>query len=79
MISLYSTEFLLKLKIEDDKRLENNEIFRIIAVPPELPDGFSPCTADIIILDNDGKLLHKILFAVYMQIIFYGFLEYIHN
>ena len=64
MISLYSTEFLLKLKIEDDRRLEDNEYFRVCADPPEIPDGYYPCTADIIILDNDGKLLHKRLFAI---------------
>ena len=53
-----TTEFLLKIKIVDDKILENNELFRIVAVPPDIPDGHIRCTADVIIRD-DGKLLHK--------------------
>ena len=34
--------------------LEINEIFRVIAIPPELPDGHTRCTADVIIVDDDG-------------------------
>ena len=50
-------EYTLKVKIVDDKRLEKNELTHIAAIPPALPMGHIRCTADIIIMDNDGKLL----------------------
>ena len=34
--------------------LENNEIFRVSAIPAELPDGHIRCIADVIIIDDDG-------------------------
>ena len=37
-----------------DHILENSEIFRVNAIPSELPDGHARCTADVIIVDDDG-------------------------
>ena len=51
----------MKIKIVNDKIQEDTELFRIAAVPPDIPDGHIRCTADVIIGDDDGKLLHKSL------------------
>ena len=56
-----TTKFLLKVKIVNDKRLEDNEIFRIVADPPDIPNNHFTCSTDVIIWDDDGKLLHKSL------------------
>ena len=51
-------DFLLTIDIVDDRRLENNELFRITAGVPDVPDGEVLCSTDVIIRDDDGKLLH---------------------
>ena len=51
-------DFLLNIRIVNDRRLENNELFRITAVVPNVPEGKFLCTTDMIIRDDDGKLLH---------------------
>jgi len=45
----------LNITIKDDTHLEDNEVFRIEAAPPAVPDGYERCHADIVILDDDGK------------------------
>ena len=40
--------------IKDDKDNENNELFRITALVPAVPDGEVFCSTDIIIQDDDG-------------------------
>ena len=50
--------FQLSVRVEDDRRLEDYELFRIITGPPDLPEGEVPCATDVIIRDDDGKLLH---------------------
>jgi len=45
----------LNITIEDDDRLENNELVSIVAVPPDLPDGYERCEANLMIMDDDGK------------------------
>ena len=47
----------MKVRIVDDRRLESNELFRVTAIPPAIPEDHIRCTADVIIVDNDGKLL----------------------
>ena len=47
----------MKVRIVDDRRLENTELIRVAAIPPTLPVDHIRCTADILIVDNDGKLL----------------------
>ena len=44
----------LTLNIVNDKRLESNELFRIVAVPPELPINLTYAAAEVIIRDDDG-------------------------
>ena len=50
------TTINLTLNIVNDSRLESNEAFRIVADPPDIPNGQRPAYADIIIRDDDGKL-----------------------
>ena len=40
--------------IKDDKDNENNELFRVTALVPAVPDGEVFCSTDIIIQDDDG-------------------------
>ena len=49
-------KFQVNVKIVDDKFLEDNELLHIVAMPPELPNGYNHCSADVIIRDDDGKL-----------------------
>jgi len=50
-----TTTINLTLKIVNDNRLEINELFRIIANPPEVPtDRPASASTDIIIRDDDG-------------------------
>ena len=53
-IEAYSSYFILSIPIVQDCILENNEIFRVSAIPPELPNGHIRCIADVIIVDDDG-------------------------
>ena len=52
--SIYLT---LTIKIVDNNVLENNKLFRITALPPVTPLGHTECTTDVIIVDDDGKLI----------------------
>ena len=54
IVEAYSSYFILNIPIVQDCIFENNELFRVIAIPPELPDGHIQCTADVIIVDDDG-------------------------
>ena len=47
-------DFLLEIEIVSDCILENNELFRIHAGNPDEDS----CYTDVIIRDDDGKLLH---------------------
>ena len=53
-----SMYYTLKIKIVDDDRMEDDEVFRITAIPEDLPDGHIYCTADVYIKDDDGKLIY---------------------
>ena len=47
----------MNIPIVNDRRLEDNELIRLVAIRPELlPDGYTPCSADVIIIDDDGQL-----------------------
>ena len=48
--------------------MEDNELLHIVAMPPELPNNYNHCNADVIIRDDDGK--YKMFIAV--NFIFYG-------
>ena len=52
-----TVDFFLNITIVDDNKLEDNELLRVITIPPVLPDGHIRCTADLIIFDDDGKLI----------------------
>lgn len=58
LIPAGTQEFRLNIEIVDDRRLEDYELFRIITGPPDLPRDAMPCTTDVIIRDDDGKMLH---------------------
>ena len=45
----------------DDRILEHDESFVIVAYPPSLPDGHNNCSTKVTIEDNDGKLVIKLL------------------
>ena len=50
--------YTLNITIVNDHRLEDKELIRIVAIPPGIPpNGHTPCSADVIIFDDDGKLL----------------------
>ena len=51
-----SAEFILRVPIIDDTEIEQTELVRIKATPPNMPDGTNPCDADILIIDNDPLL-----------------------
>ena len=53
-----TTSSLVEIAIEDDQFLENNEIFRIVITPENLPDGRSASSADIIIRDDDDVVVN---------------------
>ena len=53
-----STVYTLNITIIPDKRLENNELFRVYVDEPKLPNGMIPIQADVIIMNDDGKLLY---------------------
>ena len=48
--------FNLELPIIDDARVENNELLRIAAIPPNVPSSTIRDTADVIIIDDDPRL-----------------------
>lgn len=52
-----AVNFSLCIEIVDDGRFETNELLRVFAIPPVLPDGYVYSTADLIIFDDDGRLL----------------------
>lgn len=52
-----NTNFVLKIPIVDDRRLEANESFQITVIPPSLPADHHNCTTDLVIVDDDGKLM----------------------
>ena len=54
------------MNIVDDSRLEDIELFRVIAIPPEVPSGQTPPSADFIIRDDDG--MYVVLYIKYMYI-----------
>ena len=54
IVEAYSSYFILSIPIVQDYIFEDNELFRVIAIPSELPDGHTRCTADVIIVDDDG-------------------------
>ena len=52
-----TVNYTLNITIINDNRLEDNRLFSIIAFSGTPPNGHTPCTTDVIILDDDGKLL----------------------
>ena len=55
----HTTSYLLTLTIYDDGTMEDHELFRINSYYTDLPEGHEYCSTDVIIADNDRKLLHK--------------------
>ena len=58
LIPAGTQEFRLNISIVNDSRLKDYELFRIITGPPNLPKGEMPCSTNVTIRDDDGKLLH---------------------
>ena len=52
-----TSHFNLSVNIIDDKDLEDNEFFHITILPSVIPNGLAANSTDVIIEDNDGKLL----------------------
>ena len=53
-----STFYTFNVSIIPDKRLEDNELFRIYVDEPMTPMGMMPIQVDIIIMNDDGKSIH---------------------
>ena len=51
-----SKYYILNIIIVPDNRLEENELFRIYVDEPKALDGVVPIQADVIIMNDDGKL-----------------------
>ena len=49
----YTQDGAFEIWIKDDKVVETNELFRITALVPSVPDGEVFCSTDIIIREND--------------------------
>ena len=47
----------------DDRILERDETFIILADPPSIPDGHSNCSATVTVMDNDGRFLYTLYIA----------------
>ena len=48
-----TTVFSLEIHIVQDNILESTELFRIVAISPNVPSGYLLCSADVIIVDDD--------------------------
>ena len=70
-----SMYYTLKIKIVDDDRMEDDEVFHITAIPEDLPDGHIYCTTDVYIKDDDGKLIYAKYTSVFLQ---YSCYIYVH-
>ena len=55
IIPANTTHYTLKIDIVSDRILEDNELFRVTAVPQHRPAGQPDCSAFVIIKDDDGK------------------------
>ena len=64
-----TSHFNLSINIIDDKDLEDNEFVRITICPPEIPDNLVANFTDVIIEDNDGKLLIYVEYLYYLYFI----------
>ena len=53
-----STFYTLNITIIPDRRLEDNELFRIYVDEPITPIGMMPIQVDVVILNDDGKSIH---------------------
>ena len=49
--------YILNITIVPDKRLEENELFRIYVDQPKSVNGMMSIHTDVIIMDDDSKLL----------------------
>jgi len=56
-VSRGNETFNISIPIKNDSRMEDNEIIRIGVAPTSVPDGYERHTTDILIMDDDGKLL----------------------
>ena len=70
-----SMYYTLKIKIVDEDRMEDDEVFRITAIPEDLPDGHIYCTTYVYIKDDDGKLIYAKYTSVLLQ---YSCYMYVH-
>ena len=52
-----NNSYILNITIVPDKRLEENELFRIYVEQPIRPNGTMVIQTDVIIMDDDSKLL----------------------
>ena len=50
--------YILNITIVPDKRLEENELFRIYVEQPIRPDDTMVIQTDVIIMNDDGESLH---------------------
>ena len=55
------------IEIVNDTRMEDHELIRLAALPEVLPDGHVHCTTDVIIMDDDGKLIYAKYMSVVLQ------------
>ena len=63
-----SNSYTFNIAIFDDETLEDNELFRIYVEEPMRANGVMPVQADIIIMNDDGKLLsyvHKLYIRLF--------------
>ena len=51
--------YILNITIVPDKRLEENELFRIYVEQPVRPDGTMVIQTDVIIMNDDGESMHS--------------------
>ena len=60
-----TTFFSIRITIIPDRRLESNELIRIAIIEPAMPDDVDPPEAEVIIVDDDGKLYQYNNYVVY--------------
>ena len=61
--------FCININILDNKELENNKLFRITIDPPIIPTHHTACSTDVIITDDDGKLLIHVEYSIFLVLV----------
>ena len=61
-----TVSFIFDITIIPDKKIEDNELFRIYVVEPKPPAGMPNVSIDVIIMDDDGELFKSINLHTYV-------------